>query len=505
MVLGLAAIVVAAVSSDAGGRAVVFEGFADASALLLNGDAATASTDDGVVLRLTAAVSLQQGGAFSTVAVDARAFSTYFTFRLSDAGGGTSACDPGPGGDGLVFVVQRGATIVPGSGAGIGYSGIANSVGVEWDTWCNEILNDPDSNHIGIDIDGNVDHGVGAPFAVGVTPRFSDGNLWHAWIDYDGTTLEVRTNQSGVRPEVPDLVRDIDIPAVLGQDVGFVGFTSGTGGAWANHDIVFWEYAGGTTLLTGKKLVVSQKKSGMQRLVVVAKDDGVGVGVSSPACQSPGELVVVAEGAGTPPRRIDLEPELWRPIKPKKPARGCRYRGESVVAKLVLKDGRMLKLVAKGPDLGIPLTEDPTPVRIALSRGGVRQCLRFGDDVRHRPGRKLRVKGGSEADRCPTVTTTSTTTTTLPEGDFFNDCINVSGFCDPREICVSYVGPGFGVCSLPCQVLTDCPAALVETAPVRCEALSGFPAVCVQTCATFSDCPPGMACFNGGCFWQAIR
>jgi hypothetical protein len=77
-----------------------------------------------------------------------------------------------------------------------------------------------------------------------IPTRFDDGNLWYAWVDYDGSTLEVRTNQTGVRPSDVTLSQNLDLVALLGQTTAFVGFTSGTGAAWGNHDIVNWQYRG---------------------------------------------------------------------------------------------------------------------------------------------------------------------------------------------------------------------------------------------------------------------
>jgi hypothetical protein len=114
---------------------------------------------------------------------------------------------------------------------------------VEFDTWHNSFFNDPDSNHLGIDTLGIVNHGAGAPFTIGVSPDFDDENLWYAWVDYNGSVLEVRANQSGIRPTSPLLSRSLDIPTLLGGVTNaYVGFTSGTGLDFGNHDIVFWQY-----------------------------------------------------------------------------------------------------------------------------------------------------------------------------------------------------------------------------------------------------------------------
>lgn len=221
---------------------ITYPDFSDTSSLTLNGSAATVTTADGVVLRLAIATTWQDGSAFSNIPLQAVTFSTSFVFRITNPGGTVFDCNVEPGADGIVFVVQSVSSSVGGTGGGIGYSGILDSVGVEFDTWCNTDLNDPSSNHLGIDTSGNVNHGVGAPDTVVVSPNFDNGGLWFAWIDYDGTTLEVRVSQTGTRPSSPVLARAIDIPSFLGGTNGYVGFTSATGLDWGDHDIVSWEY-----------------------------------------------------------------------------------------------------------------------------------------------------------------------------------------------------------------------------------------------------------------------
>ena len=232
----------ACVASTASATVVSFPDFSDTTGLTLNGSATTAVTGDGTVLRLTPAALSQAGSAFSSATINAATFSTFFKFRITDRGGTLFDCNTVTGADGLVFVVQSVSSSIGGAGQGIGYAGIGSSVGAEGDTWCNAGNNDPSSNHLGIDVNGDVNHGLGSPNTANISPDFDDGNIWYGWVDYDGTTLEVRTNQTGVRPAAANLSRLLDIPTILGQDTAFVGFTSGTGADFGNHDIIAWEY-----------------------------------------------------------------------------------------------------------------------------------------------------------------------------------------------------------------------------------------------------------------------
>ncbi len=228
--------------SIANATVITLPDFSDVSNLTLNGSAGTTTTADGTVLRLTQDITSQSGSAFSSTTVRAADFSSFFTFRITNPGGSIFDCNTESGADGLVFVAQSVSSSIGGSGGGIGYAGIGSSVGVEFDTWCNASNNDPSSNHIGIDINGSVNHGAGSPNTINVSPNFDDGELWSAWVDYDGTTLEVRANQTGIRPLDALLARDLNLVSILGQDDAYIGFTSGTGSDYGNHDIVSWEY-----------------------------------------------------------------------------------------------------------------------------------------------------------------------------------------------------------------------------------------------------------------------
>jgi hypothetical protein len=71
-----------------------------------------------------------------------------------------------------------------------------------------------------------------------------DGNVQYAWIDYDGEsqTLEIRASTRDGRPGRALLSEEVDLGEHLGQSTGFVGFTSGTGRAGGDHDILAWRF-----------------------------------------------------------------------------------------------------------------------------------------------------------------------------------------------------------------------------------------------------------------------
>ena len=215
--------------------------FCDLTDFTLNGSAATIGnpvlTGGTCVLRLTNNLT-QSGSAFLTNAISLASdasFSAYFTFQITNNMGIVDSADGIQGADGLVFVVQTVSSSAGGSGGGIGYQGIPNSVGIEFDTWFNAPWDDGDGNHAGIDLNGNIDSII----QVHVSPHFNDGAIWHAWVDYDGASdaLSVSVNTTAVRPLSPTFGAIVDLPTVLGATDAYVGFTSGTGAAGGFHDI----------------------------------------------------------------------------------------------------------------------------------------------------------------------------------------------------------------------------------------------------------------------------
>ncbi|HZZ82428.1 MAG TPA: L-type lectin-domain containing protein [Gemmataceae bacterium] len=203
--------------------------------LQLNGNAALV----GNVLRLTASAPYQSGSAFTTNAISLgsnASFSTYFQFNLSSSAGISDG--DGPGADGIVFVVQTVSNTAGGAGGGIGYQGLTKSLGVEFDTYNNGEIS---GNHVGVDENGGLQDFA----AINEPTRFNNGQTWNAWIDYDGVAdqLQVRWSLSTTRPVLPMLtLNSVDLPALLGQNNAFVGFTAGTGSGYNNQDILDWQF-----------------------------------------------------------------------------------------------------------------------------------------------------------------------------------------------------------------------------------------------------------------------
>jgi hypothetical protein len=236
------AALVAAVSAHA--QSFVYTDFSNPAGLQINGNAAVVagSSGDGQVLRLTPANFSQSGSAFSTTQITLglnNSFSTEFSFRITNSGGAFDQ-DGVLGADGLVFVVQPVSSSVGTGGGGIGYQGISHSLGIEYDTWNNGGL-DNDGNHVAVNTNGVLTDS----FLTHIATPMNNGALWYSWVDYDGSTnnLEVRLSQNSVRPSAALIqTTSINLSTTLGTNSAYVGFTSGTGAAFGNHDITSWQF-----------------------------------------------------------------------------------------------------------------------------------------------------------------------------------------------------------------------------------------------------------------------
>lgn len=195
----------------------------DLTTMNLNGDASLV----GSAIQLTPAQNSKNGSAFINSAYAlgvGTTFSAAFELSISNNGFG--------GADGITFTVQNdtnGANQQGSLGGGIGYQGISPSVAVEFDTWNNGSVDGNSNNHVGINQNGSL-----ASVAL-ANPGFTlqDASSIFAWVDYDGTTLDVYVSNSATQPGAALLSENISLAGLGGQ--GYFGFTSATGGANSLH------------------------------------------------------------------------------------------------------------------------------------------------------------------------------------------------------------------------------------------------------------------------------
>jgi hypothetical protein len=71
-----------------------------------------------------------------------------------------------------------------------------------------------------------------------------NGNLLHAHLAYDGTTLRLTLTDT-VTGASFQASQALNIPAIVGANAAYVGFTGGTGGESATQQILSWTYSSG--------------------------------------------------------------------------------------------------------------------------------------------------------------------------------------------------------------------------------------------------------------------
>ena len=184
-------------------------------------------------IRLTDATFNQGGGIWlkekRNVAQD---FSIQIGFQITQPGNS--------GADGIAFVIQNQKSDAIGIyGGGIGYAGIPNSLAIEFDTYPNSEYRDPNDNHIGIQTRGKNANSADHAITLGTSrniPQLEDGTVHIMRIDYVNKIMKVYLDEFNT----PKITAYVNIDSLLGLDNGkaWLGFTSSTGGAFANHDIV---------------------------------------------------------------------------------------------------------------------------------------------------------------------------------------------------------------------------------------------------------------------------
>ncbi len=245
-VLRFAVVLIIGCLAAVGGRGATaalidYPDFSSVAGLTLNGNAA----QSGDRLRLTPDSPSQVGGAFLSSPVSiTKGFTTRFRLQI------TSALNPSPlrRSDGIAFVIQsdpRGSAALGADGGNMGYADdtgggneIVPSVVIEFDT--HHGVGDPSDSHVGLMLAGTrTNHAVTS----NVPAKLDNGSIWTAEVTYDPvlTELSVFLGENAAPPahlftHTVDLATQVS-PA---PDV-YLGFTAGSGGGFANQDILSWQ------------------------------------------------------------------------------------------------------------------------------------------------------------------------------------------------------------------------------------------------------------------------
>jgi hypothetical protein len=184
--------------------------------------------------RLTPAIPNQTGGCwYKREKVDlSSGFETEFEFRITES-------DPRyGGGDGFAFVIHNLDPEVLGAGKdGLGYEGRTQAVVIEFDTYDN---NEGSKNHVNLSYYDETLGRFKRHATVHSINELSDGNSHFARVEYRDGFLTFFLDSY----IFPVLSSKVDLSALIGADdkMGWMGFTSSTSLAFANHDLLKWTY-----------------------------------------------------------------------------------------------------------------------------------------------------------------------------------------------------------------------------------------------------------------------
>jgi hypothetical protein len=188
------------------------------------------TTLDDFRLQLTDGGQNEASSAFYATPVNVQAFTTDFTFQLSN-----------PAGDGITFTIQDVAPgAVGGPGGGLGYAGIPNSVAIKFDLFSND---GEGSNSTGLYTNGAMPT-VPAINLNGTGIDLHSGDFMDAHITYDGANLTMTLTDT-ITLASWSTSWTINIPSVVGSNTAYVGFTGGTGTSTASQKLTAWTYISG--------------------------------------------------------------------------------------------------------------------------------------------------------------------------------------------------------------------------------------------------------------------
>jgi hypothetical protein len=172
----------------------------------------------------------QAGTFFSTERLGIRNFTTTFEVRVHEGSD--------PRADGFTFIVQGiGTSALGANGQGLGYQGIASSVAVKFSFF--KYGPDPSGNTTGLYTNGQLPSGGINLDGTGI--NLNSQSIKRITLSYDGTVLTetITDEQSGAEFST---TYTVNIPAVVGSDTGYVGFSGSTHELWSLQDILSWTY-----------------------------------------------------------------------------------------------------------------------------------------------------------------------------------------------------------------------------------------------------------------------
>jgi hypothetical protein len=154
--------------------------------------------------------------------------------------------------------------------------------------------------------------------------------------------------------------------------------------------------------LAGKKLLLKDKAGKPQkRAIDCIAQGGVTLGDGNESADDPvvngGELRVRGGGFDD---TYDLPASGWKYQGKTGAGKGYKFAKGAAIKSVIVKSGKLVRILGKGASLGHDLTTNPAPVDVTLTLGDRKYCLRFGGDVQFKDGTKLLAKNAPAPAAC---------------------------------------------------------------------------------------------------------
>ena len=152
--------------------------------------------------------------------------------------------------------------------------------------------------------------------------------------------------------------------------------------------------------LTGTRLLLKTgAKPAKSALQLLAKDASI---VLADPRQEGGNLHVFTTAGDAFDAIYPLLPSDWKAIGKPKAIKGYRFKGGSGPIKLILvKAGKLVKIIGKGAELRQSLALDPQPVNVVLTTGAARYCMSFGGTPTFTAGKRFLATNAPAPTVCP--------------------------------------------------------------------------------------------------------
>ncbi|KAH7424924.1 hypothetical protein KP509_11G031800 [Ceratopteris richardii] len=171
----------------------------------------------------------------------AASFKTSFTFRMYSFNSSYQ-------GDGMAFLMVSDNHTIGSSGKQLGAFTAESSspndhtFAVEFDTWQNSDVGDPNDNHVGLDVTNITSATFSNASDVGI--RLNDGSVVTAWIKYDAAlhNLQVRISLDNLEPLQPLIDANLSLGSIFNEYM-YVGFSGSTGLSNEAHTLMSWTFS----------------------------------------------------------------------------------------------------------------------------------------------------------------------------------------------------------------------------------------------------------------------